>query len=319
MVNVKKKSVGMKHLFLCVTAMTMVIVGCKKNNTASEADGYKAIEKTFEDSAGGAEDGKKEEMKTSSDPVQGANLSGLGNKEKGRFEGLVDVLMSPCGKAHSLRTSRNTDASCLRSPFAVAFVIETIKDGASDPEITDVYKTIYKADRQKYGFSLDHSPSMGPSDAQVTLVEFFDYGCPACKALKPVFEKMVADYPGQVSLSYKMYPLPSHVDSAGAAQAAFAAKEQGKFKEMHEMLFANQQEQQSDKLDAYAKKIGLNMKKFKADYAASEPLVAKDKKEGEDAKVHGTPSVYINGYHYEGPNIEKYLKMAIDEAIALSR
>ena len=116
-----------------------------------------------------------------------------------------------------------------------------------------------------------------------------------------------------------MYPLPSHVDSAGAAQASFAAHKQGKFKEMHEILFANQHEQQADKLDGYAKKIGLNLKKYKADFTAASAMVANDKKEGEASDVHGTPSVYINGYHYEGPNVEKYIKMAIDEAIALSR
>jgi protein-disulfide isomerase len=253
-------------------------------------------------------------------PVEGAKLDGFKDDEKARFEALADQLPSPCGKGVSLRTSRNTEATCGRARFAVDFVTELIKDGASDDELKELYMARYPRERKVQKFkTVADVPHSGPQDARVVFVEFFDYGCPACKTFGPVLEEVQAAYPRDVAVYYKMFPLAAHPDSPGAAQAALAAFAQGKFKEMHALLFADQFAHKKEKLVEYAKQIGLDMAKFEADFAAMTAKVEADKTEGNAAGVQGTPSIFLNGTLWEGPPAAKYMKMWVEEELALNR
>jgi protein-disulfide isomerase len=253
-------------------------------------------------------------------PVEGAKLDGMKDDDKARFEALVDKLPSPCGKGHSLRTSRNTDATCVRARFAVDYVTELLKDGASDDELKELYVARYPKDRTvrplKVGADVPH---LGPDDARVVFVEFFDYGCPACGQFAPVLKEVQAAYPRDVAIYYKMFPLAAHADSPGAAQAAVAAGKQGKFHEMHELLFADQYAHKKENLDAYAQKLGLDKAKFEADYAAATAAVEADKAEGNASGVQGTPTIFLNGVLWEGPGAAKYMKMWVEEELALNR
>jgi protein-disulfide isomerase len=253
-------------------------------------------------------------------PVEGAKLDALKPEDRTRFEALVDQLPSPCGKAHSLRTSRNTDAACGRARFAVEFVEALLTDGAADDEIKELYMARYPRERKKVALAVDPSmPHAGPGVARVVFVEFFDYGCPACGKVAPELTALEAAYPQDVVVYYKMFPLAAHPDSAGAAQAALAAHAQGKFKEMHALLFADQFAHQRDKLDGYAKQIGLDMKRFAADFDAVVPKLEADKAEGNRVGVQGTPTIFLNGVLWEGPPAMKYMKMWVDEELALNR
>src|SRR5690606_40079899 len=82
----------------------------------------------------------------------------------------------------------------------------------------------------------------GPSDAQVTLVEFADFQCPGCKATTGVLKAISQKYPTQVRIVYRHFPLPQHPLAQPAAAAAEAAGAQGKFWEMHDLIFANQED-----------------------------------------------------------------------------
>jgi len=283
---------------------------CTKKDGSKEDDSekaYKDIEKTFDDS---------EPTPAERKPVQGVDVGELEKPMAVRFDALVDKLPSPCGKAHSLRTSRNTDADCKRAPFAVEYVFELTMDGASDSEIKELYAMRFR-DSKKVEFKLsDAVPHHGPTDATVNVVEFFDYGCPACKAMKPVIEEALTGMDTEVAIYYKQFPLSAHPDSQGAAQAVLAANKQGKFDAMHELLFADQHAHKMDSLTAYAKKIGLDMTQFSADYAAEKPIVDAEQAEGVAAGVTGTPTIFINGVTYEGPSHPKYIKMWLAEALA---
>lgn len=291
-----------------------LIAGCNKKTSpdSSESQAYEDIEKTFDDSEPAAADRK---------PVEGADLGELSSPDTMRFEKLVDKLPSPCGKAHSLRTSANTDKECIKASFAVDFVVELLKDGASDSDVQQFYEARYGDEAQKrHGFKLDANvPHKGPSDAPVVLVEFFDYGCPSCARFAPVLEETLEQKPTDAAVYYKMFPLASHPNSGPAAQAALAAAKQGKFEEMHDLLFANQQAHTMADLRKYAEQIGLDMQKFEADFQAATAQVAADRKEGDEAGVMGTPTLYVNGYLYQGPEMPKYLAMWIDEQLALGR
>ncbi|MBT8495524.1 MAG: thioredoxin domain-containing protein, partial [Deltaproteobacteria bacterium] len=182
-----------------------------------------------------------------------------------------------------------------------------------------LYGLAYRNLDKKVGFKLtDAVPHSGPSDARVVFVEFFDYGCPACKQFKSVIEIVAAAYPQDVVVYYKQFPLAGHPDSDEAAAAAVAAHRQGKFKGMHDLLFANQYKHKMEDLRGYAKQIGLDMGKFEADFKAAVEQVAADKAEGGE-HVKGTPTIFLNGRVYEGPAAPKYLKLFVEEELAVNQ
>jgi protein-disulfide isomerase len=104
-------------------------------------------------------------------------------------------------------------------------------------------------------------------------------------------------YPNDVKLVIKHFPLPSHDYARKAATAALAAGKQGKFWEVHEKLFASQNELNDAKVEAIAGEIGLDMEQFKKDFKdpAIAALIDRDLKDGEQAKIPGTPAVFVNG------------------------
>ncbi|MCP4449231.1 MAG: thioredoxin domain-containing protein [Myxococcales bacterium] len=303
--------ISLRTVFVAAVVSTMAFsTACTKKDGSKEddsAEAYKDIEKTFDKSEPPAADRK---------PIEGVDVSKLEKHMQPVFEALVDKLPSPCGKAHSLRTSRNTDADCNRAPFATEYVFELTLDGASESEIKELYKLRFDKTKVVDLKVSAQTPHHGPSDAPVKVIEFFDYGCPACKMMEPMFEESLKGYETEVAVYYKQFPLSAHPDSQGAAQAALAAHKQGKFDEMHNMLFADQHAHELDSLNSYAGKLGVDMAQFKSDYAAMKAVVDADKAEGEAVGISGTPAVYINGRSYDGPNHPKYFKMWIAEALA---
>jgi protein-disulfide isomerase len=283
--------------------------GCGKRSSA-DPETFKDIDNAFDESEPAAGDRK---------PIEGVDLSGLGKAEATRFEGIVDSLPSPCGKAHSLRTSRNSDPSCARARFAVEYVVALLGDGFSNREIRELYEARYNRDEPRRGFKVDGVPHDGPEDAQVVLVEFYDYGCPACGRFKPVLEEAAGAFASDAVVYYKQFPLGTHADSLPAAQAALAAHKQGKFREMHDLLFANPYRHKREDLFEHARKIDLDLQRFESDFEAAEAQARADKAEGEDAGVAGTPTLFINGRQYQGLEHPKYLKMWIAEELAVGR
>ncbi len=143
----------------------------------------------------------------------------------------------------------------------------------------------------------------GPADAPVTLEEFGDFECPPCGMLHPVLQTMEKEFGLRLRIVFREFPLvPTHVHALAAARTAEAAGLQGKFWEMHEMLYENQKTWH-EAFDArpifedYATKIGLNLEKFRSD-SASEAVAQRiflDGKRGHALGVTGTPTVFLNG------------------------
>jgi protein-disulfide isomerase len=140
-----------------------------------------------------------------------------------------------------------------------------------------------------------------PASAPVTIVEWADFECPHCRHAAPLFEKVVESHPGKVRLVYKFYPLQAHVHGESAARATVAAMKQGKFWEMHHILFEHQEALEPRDIEKYAKEIGLDFAKWKADWEseATADRVSRDRKQGDLVAVTGTPTVYINGREYD--------------------
>ncbi len=152
----------------------------------------------------------------------------------------------------------------------------------------------------------------GTSDAKVTLVEFGDYQCPACGAAYPVTKQILNDYSGKIKFVFRNFPLSQHQNAMIAAEAAEAAGTQGKFWEMHDMLYDKQLQwgESTTPLDFftdYAKTIGLDIAKFTKDIQtnAYQDAILNDESDGNTLGVNATPTFYINGvvtqtYTYDG-------------------
>ena len=167
-----------------------------------------------------------------------------------------------------------------------------------------------------YDIPLEKSPVRGPKDAPVTIVEFSDFQCPFCAEAKPLLEQVLQAYPKDVKLVFKQFPLSSiHDNAVAAAKATVAAGHQGKFWEMHDILFANNRELSYDKLKEYAGKIGLNVPLWEEDYQALDvqQAISRDLRTGKAADVDGTPAFFVNGRRVMDRSFETF-KTMIDDA-----
>jgi protein-disulfide isomerase len=128
-------------------------------------------------------------------------------------------------------------------------------------------------------------------------VEFADLECPHCALAVSEIDAVLAAHPGKVRLVYKSYTLPFHVRGEPSARAAFAAGQQGTFWEMEHVLFERQQHLEDADLDRYAQMLRLDLPKWKADMAsvAVKDRVGADHSLGEQLKLKGTPTIYVNG------------------------
>lgn len=169
---------------------------------------------------------------------------------------------------------------------------------------------------KKYDIKIGNSFTKGPKDAAVTIVEWSDFQCPFCAQAKDLVGQILDAYPNDVQFVFKNYPLPFHQQAMPAAKAAIAAGKQGKFFEMHDKMFENFKQLGPDKYEEWAKELGLDVAKFKADMDSPETAaqVTAEMKEAGEVGVRGTPSFFINGKQPAGRSFELY-KSIIDEQI----
>lgn len=199
------------------------------------------------------------------------------------------------------------DSHCSYSRNLAKIAIQGVKDGKTLIEISKLMDASPKAHRPKIleapvNIPVDGSPVRGPADARITLVEFSDFECPFCSAAVRQVDTVMAAYPKDIKLIYKQFPLSMHPHAQLAAEASLAARDQGKFWEMYDVLFKNYRQLSHENIMLWAKQIGLNMDKFKADLDSHKykAVIDKDLSDGETAGVYGTPSFYINGKQYNG-------------------
>ncbi|GMU59826.1 MAG: hypothetical protein AMXMBFR34_15890 [Myxococcaceae bacterium] len=161
-------------------------------------------------------------------------------------------------------------------------------------------------------------PARGPEGAKVTIVEFSDFECPFCSKAEDSVNQVMEQYAGKVRLVFRHFPLSFHPHAAKAAEASACADEQGKFWEMHKVLFANQQKLGVEDLKAHAATAGLDAAKFAAclDGGAKKALVEADQKAGTEAGVSGTPAFFINGKMLSGALPVTEFKKIIDAELA---
>src|SRR5215217_400014 len=161
----------------------------------------------------------------------------------------------------------------------------------------------------------DHA--RGPKDAPVTLVKYGDYECPYCGEARPVLKELQERVGEQVRFIFRHFPLDSaHPRARRAAQAAEAAASQGRFWEMHDLLYERQDELGEEDLTRYAAELGLDPRRFEDDLTNDDHTwrIEEDRLGGERAGVRGTPTLFVNGVRYVGHMDLDGLLEAVEDA-----
>lgn len=183
----------------------------------------------------------------------------------------------------------------------VAVVFAMIKlvrntPGAGETAYTDVLSSITSADWAKDNLN-----------ASTTLVEYSDFECPACASFFPVLQEIHKQLGNDIKFVYRHFPLPQHVNARIASRAAEAAGKQGKFWEMHDMLFAGQKSwtakgNAEEIFAGYAQSLGLDVEQFKKDLRSKEigEKIDDHIDSGKQFNVASTPTFYLNNKKIEG-------------------
>jgi protein-disulfide isomerase len=166
------------------------------------------------------------------------------------------------------------------------------------------------------------NPSFGGATAPVTIVEFSDYQCPYCQRVEPTIKRLRATYGDKIRFVWKDYPLTQiHPQAFKAGEAAHCAGDQGKYWELHDVLFNKQQELQLDDLKRHAIELGLNTATFNQclDSSKYEARVREGLAEGSALGVNSTPTIFINGRRLSGAQPFEVFAAVIDEELARAK
>ena len=174
-----------------------------------------------------------------------------------------------------------------------------------------------------------HSPPVnerdhiiGPASAAITLVEYGDYECPYCGAAHPIVKEILRRMGNRLRFAFRHFPLAQmHPHAERAAEAAEAAGAQGRFWQMHDLLFEHQDALEDDDLVAYAAAIGLDLDRFGRDLldGVHAARVKSDFLSGVRSGVNGTPTFFINSHRHDGGYDLETLMTAINSAALVAR
>lgn len=168
---------------------------------------------------------------------------------------------------------------------------------------------------------LDHIK--GAASSTVILMEYSDFQCPACRSYYPILREVMTEYGDRITFVYRHFPLISiHPNAEFAARAAEAAHKQGKFWEMHDLLFEKQNEWGKvaniyPVFESYATLLGLSLDQFKIDFASDEVknLVRAQRVHAVKAGLSSTPTFFLNGKKIENPTSAAMFKELIQKEL----
>jgi protein-disulfide isomerase len=170
---------------------------------------------------------------------------------------------------------------------------------------------------RRYQVNTSGSPSKGNAGARLAIIEFSDFQCPFCQRVGPTLEQIEKEYGDQVRIVFKHLPLEMHPKAPAAHAAAEAAHQQGKFWQMHDLIFANQAAMSPERYVEYAKQLGLDVDRFQKDVASAQvkSRIDADSQEAARLGVSGTPAFFVNGRFLSGAQPFPAFKALIDQEL----
>jgi protein-disulfide isomerase len=205
------------------------------------------------------------------------------------------LFISGCSDKTSLKDMKDTQAEILKTQKDILTKLTAIESNVKNVQARPSRPSI---DYNKvHALPVGKSAIKGNVNAPVTIVEFSDFQCPYCSRLQPTLKEVLTAYPEEVRLVYKHYPLSFHKQARNAAKATEAAAEQGKFWEMHDLIFEKFNKLTEPMFSEFAEQLGLDLDKFKADYASNkyDKQIQDDINLARKASVTGTPTLFLNG------------------------
>lgn len=243
-------------------------------------------------------------------------------REKHEFSSYVTQFPAPCpAVAVPIAQCVIEKRECPACLVAAQTIAKAVREGMARQQVEGLYKQRYDASSART-ISLEGSPSRGPDSAPVTVVEFADFECPFCQHIAPELDALWKKHETAVRFVYKFMPLSMHPHGESAARAAIAAQAQGKFWEMYDKLFANGEHLDDAAILEYAKAIGLDLDRFRADLQspATKARLDADRKLGDALNVKGTPTIFINGREYNSKiDIEEWVDGEIAASASTAR
>ena len=242
--------------------------------------------------------------------LPGIDMAGLTPTQKSAALKMVREQDCNCGCSLKLAECRVKDPNCSYSRSLSTAVVSEFKSGKTVEQAHAVLKELQKQGpvrprvlEDPVKLALAGAPSFGPANAKVTITVFSDFQCPYCALSAPKALAVAAQYPKDVRLVFKQFPLDFHSQAFAAAEASLAAHAQGKFWPLHDKMFANYRQISPANILKWAQESGIDMKTFQADLQAGKfrATVERETKEGMTAGVMGTPTFFINGKRYNGP------------------
>lgn len=247
--------------------------------------------------------------------LDAVDVSELTRAERRVWVELINDRLSPCGEPVTVGRCVQEQRGCRTCVPAARYLVRLIREGYERQEIEEHYDARY-APGERVDIDIEGAPTRGSPMASVTIVEFSDFECPYCGRAHPILQQVLREFEGRVRVVFKHYPLSNHSHAMPAARAAVAAGNQGKFWEMHDLLFEHQRQLEEEDLERYAEQLGLDMAQFRADMQAeaTQRRVEADKQEGQRIGVDSTPTFFVEGRRFQEPpsSLAAYLREALD-------
>jgi thiol-disulfide isomerase/thioredoxin len=249
-------------------------------------------------------------------PPPGVDISKLDDFERKVFFRVVNREASACGRGHSLLYSAKHDPSCRASFYAVRYTAHLVDSGFTDSEISERLDRRFRTPRVAH-FDLVAAPFKGKAGSRISVVEFVDYECPHCKHAQSLMRQLVEEYPSDVKVYFKHFPLSGHTNARLAAEGAVAAHRQGKFWPFNDKVWESSENLTPAILEKAAKDVGLDVAAWRKEMASDgvKNRVEADKTEGIGLGIAATPTIYVNGRKYGDALDIASLKDWVDEEL----
>ncbi len=256
---------------------------------------------------------------TSADPaavLPGVDLEGLSPEQRKIVAEFALQDFCPCGCPHTVSSCLRTHQTCKHAPRTARLAIRLVRAGAGLADVRRLVDEYYASFDHRVRLDVgDFGPPLGDAAAPLTLVEFSDFACPFCRALRPTLEAFVTAHADRVKLFYKPFPIEAHPGAADAAEAVEWARDAGIFWPMHDALFASPGHSM-DQLAAAARQVGGDPGDLRdaVQTRRHADRIRASQAEGRAAGMKGTPTLFLNGRLLTLPDYsEDTLEMVLED------